>query len=694
MGTSVPNPWPKQQPKELMGYNGLWSRGNYSACPPEYLTDCYNCSFPGRNQVDIRQPFLANVATAATPAWHFIARLTSGDVLLTLSTDGKLRDETNVVILKTWTFANVNGFAAINIYGRCYLSPTKNGQAVSGEKVYYYDGTNFSVAAGIKPATTATLTQPSSGNVDVGVHTAAVVFQYTYGYLSPPSSLATITSDGSHNIHFASIPTGGAGVVARVLLLTVAGGSQLFFIPGGTINDNTTTTFDYNGYDTSLISDASYLYNILTAIPACSSMLFYKGRMIFIGQTGAPDQELTSDLLILESVNSVNNLINLPVDDASNGTNTGMIIRDVLYFTKPAGTYATQDNGGNPSTWPVTIIDSGLGAYNCGLSTFASSGSAQDIMDSALCINKRGLMLFTGNFQDPPLTYNIESIWQMIDSRFIYNAQIAHDVNSKVVYLAVPLMPATSIGNSIGSQISATNSLILAMDYKDGLSATTVKWTVWTNGLFPVSSMLMENFSLTGYGSNFNIYQLSFCNAVDGYIYSLAPIVSIISGVVNTSGVNVTQVSGNTFQPALAGTQININGVYYPLSVVIDSKHLTLRTPAGTQSGVSYYMNVTSKYAQGDYSPTVITQAINQYVITAVVSFGVGVNVFTTLDMDLVGFGPVSIYLLDKNRTALVSVKGFNLTNYPNVNVQRLINFVGEGMQIAFQSNALIPAGG
>ena len=48
----------------------------------------------------------------------------------------------------------------------------------------------------------------------------------------------------------------------------------------------------------------------------------------------------------------------------------------------------------------VTIIDSGLGAYACGTSVFASSGSSQDVLDMALCINKRGLMMFNGSFQD------------------------------------------------------------------------------------------------------------------------------------------------------------------------------------------------------------------------------------------------------------------------------------------------------
>src|SRR5258708_36018659 len=118
-----------REPVMLDGFNGTWSRGHYSTTPLDHLNDCFNCSFPGRNQVGIRQPWIFSTATVGNVIWHFIARTANADLLLTLDDTGTVRDETNGVILKVWNPIKVNGFTALNVYGRTYLCATLNGRA-------------------------------------------------------------------------------------------------------------------------------------------------------------------------------------------------------------------------------------------------------------------------------------------------------------------------------------------------------------------------------------------------------------------------------------------------------------------------------------------------------------------------------------------------------------------------------------
>lgn len=60
------------------------------------------------------------------------------------------------------------------------------------------------------------------------------------------------------------------------------------------------------------------------------------------------------------------------------------------------------------------------------------------------------------------------------------------------------------------------------------------------------------------------------------------------SGVVNTSGVNVTHVSGDNFAGQTAGTSMVINGVTYTIQSRTSDTAIILTSTAGIQSGVAY----------------------------------------------------------------------------------------------------------
>jgi hypothetical protein len=479
------------KPQSLSGFKGMYARGLSETCPPDHLQICDNCAFPGDNQVDVREFFSQFVALPGGRQIisFFFGRTAVGPALLTLDNAGHLRDETNFPASILHTFGTVDDIAAINIFGRVYLSPKYQGRAVTSEFVYYYDASSATIvqAAGIAPVTGPTVANAGGGNVSTpGTHGVAVSFLYKTGYLSPPGPTTFFNSNGT-GLSLTVIPTGGANVVGRVILMTLANQLTLFFVPGGTINDNVTLTFTINVVDSQLIASADYLNRVLTTIPACSALKFYSGRMAYIGGWQFPDQLLMSQVQLPENIDNVQGVVNMPVDYGINNCNGGMIINRTLYVTKPAGTWAVQDNGLVPNNWPVDPIDTGLGAFDTGISSFSSAFSGSDILDLSLIANSRGLMLFNGQYTDRPLSWKIETVWQTIPSNYMYRVQIAHQVFTKRVYIVVPLSLRTTPG---GRPIATTDpnglpGILLMMDYQAGLDPINVKWSVWWYGTVP-----------------------------------------------------------------------------------------------------------------------------------------------------------------------------------------------------------------
>jgi hypothetical protein len=465
---------------QLTNFKGWWDRGSIIDCPSDYLATCKNCTFNNKD-VGIRGGLtsaytLNNNCVAFFAYSTSVATAAAGKNILYMDGSGNLYNENTNTLLHTFTGAT--DFVALELFGRVYISAKVNGLALPSEFIYYWDGSNFRKIAGAGPSSNITLAQVNPGIVNAGVHYVAVSFQYATGYLSPPyafSSLSSINSTGSNDIELSTIPTGPAGVVARVLLMTVAGGTQLFFVPGGTINDNTTTTATINVYDTSLLQDASYLYNIVTEFPSVSHIGFYNGRAIFVGPVNnsvplavgtfdpSPFQVFTSDVDIFDSINIINNIINTPKDNYLNSPNSSLVINGVMYILKPYGTFSTQDNGSVPNTWNLLPVDSSLGGYDSGISVFSSGLSGSDIFNISVILHPRGILLFNGAYSDPPLSYSIEDFWtsQQVPLNQI---KIAHDPINKAFYILI---------------VGAVTSNIVYADYSDGLTPNTIKFSFW-----------------------------------------------------------------------------------------------------------------------------------------------------------------------------------------------------------------------
>lgn len=479
-----------QTPKTISGFRGIFDRKpasffpGYDSCPEDHLLASQNCIFPAPSMISIREGVtLLNSTTLGSRIisyFYYVVNNGFGQTSAAMYLDdlGRLYDIFTGSLLHTFLGPTLpDDFAAINLFGRVYLCPKFKGYALPNEFVYYWDGTNFSKAAGLGGgAALASLTQVNAGNVDPGVHQLAVSFQSRTGYLSPPTPFAgssSINSVGGKDIEIAGIgvPVGPTGTVARVFLSTKANGQELFFIPGAIIPNNTVGVgINVNFFDTSLISSADYLNNLATTIPAGSALKFYNGRLIVIGRWDFPDTVMASEILSPETFDLTKDLINIPKDFAVNSANGGAVISDILNIFKPNGTVSVQDNGNFPSTWAVNIVDSGIGSYDTGISSFASGSSSQDVFDSTFICNKAGLYLFTGSYNPIPLTWKIEAIWRTINASYFSQVRITHDSWNKRVYIIAPVFGRTT-------NLAQYALAMLIMDYQEGLNAQDVKWT-------------------------------------------------------------------------------------------------------------------------------------------------------------------------------------------------------------------------
>ena len=233
-------------------FNGLWKRGMADTCPPDHAICCQNVKFPTPGQVDTRD----GLAPSLTLGWNvkkqYLATYNNPDFnqsLITLDDSGNLYSGTNPVPI--YTLSGMYDFHLINLFDRVYILPiTDQGTSPS---LLVWDGINpVRKAAGYPPVSAPTASSAGAGKLDAGIHKFAVCYVTNTGFLTGYGPSVSYTSAGSDSVTLASIPIGGTQVTQRVIVATRAGETEFFFVPGGTINDNTTTSVTLSFYDTDL----------------------------------------------------------------------------------------------------------------------------------------------------------------------------------------------------------------------------------------------------------------------------------------------------------------------------------------------------------------------------------------------------------------------------------------------------------
>jgi hypothetical protein len=384
--------------------------------------------------------------------------------------------------------------------GRAYITPfTTFGvgddtlqKGLEDEFLYVYlgDGTNARKAAG-NPPTAGSITVANDGAQlsDTGDHLFGVLYETDTGFLTAPARFTLFNSNGT-GFDFSAIPVSpDTFVVARQLVMTKVilnyngdvTGYQYFMIPDGRIPNNTATTLsNITVFDADLLDDASHLIDNYAEIPAGVGITLYHDRLaiwtsfddislVRVSESGEP-----------EAISQIDGLIIVPLD--GNPITNGQELRDVFYLFKKNRAFSYVDNGDIPSSWPLTVIDQGLGTSVHGIATVVDSGAASaDLLKIA---NFRGICLFNGRFIEPELSWKIRDLWDEQNPNDFGQLQFADNTVGKILYCILP-----------------TAKTLLVGDYNNGMDSKKIRWTDWRFDI-PVSTVALVDTSTLIIGSD------------------------------------------------------------------------------------------------------------------------------------------------------------------------------------------------
>jgi hypothetical protein len=459
------------QPITIDSFNGLWVRGDFSACPKDHFTDCLNVDYnqssvicrqaltmdyPGNDGMVRQRVYISNISGTTTV---FLLGLDHNGSFFQQEISPVLATNPSALLLNIGTplYSPPIDFDYVNINGRAYItfSYATVGINPGAASIYMFDGTNFRPAGGTRPSTGAwAITAIAGGATDIGHHSVAVAFESDTGFISsltfyPPG--IDITA-GNQIIHNVSLPIGPAGTVARRIYVSLSN-SISSVSPTGTqiippvflairVADNVTTTVDINPPDSTLLADGTYLFRIFDQIPCGVGIGKYHNRMVIWGfptetitlRTGGsnfsaltvkltPNTILFSNVGDPETFDTLNGYVVIDTNEPQAIMSyTGIALelgitacqeyRDICYAFKWTRTIALTDNGNVPATWTPQVIDEGSGAFVNGVMTVLDTGGVN--YEYCIICNETGMYTFNGLFVRPEITWKIADLWKIM----------------------------------------------------------------------------------------------------------------------------------------------------------------------------------------------------------------------------------------------------------------------------------------
>lgn len=284
--------------------------------------------------------------------------------------------------------------------------------------------------------------QTSAGNIAAGTYNINVVYETDTGFLTPPATspnvaITVVVPSDNSSITLNNIPTSPdvPYVIARFIIIALQDSlgdvGTYYFIPsndGGVLTDNISTTTTLSFFVTDLVESADYLFNLYARIPAGQNIDVYAARLQLLGFM-QPDASILrlSNSGDPETFDQTETTIVVNKDDGYFVSNT-VILNDILYIFKFKGVFATQDNGGPPTTWQVDNIDDSVGCGFKGISTVSPTKNKGSGSGLVLMADISGVYLFNGYIVRPPLTWKIQDIWDTLTD--ITNVRITIDVEN------------------------------------------------------------------------------------------------------------------------------------------------------------------------------------------------------------------------------------------------------------------------
>src|SRR6185295_4073525 len=267
-------------------FGGLWARGDAESAPSDHFiiadnVQYFNSGVETRDALDVYQT-VASPLTKVKRIYNYVMQ--TGQSLLVLTEGGKIYHVTNAttVLGPILTIPAMEDFGFVAIAGRAYITPFKsyvNSQGVNyelgiqNEFIYVYkgDGTLARKAGGNKPVGGPLVASlGADGLTDIAIHLFAVVYETDTGYLTAlgPDTFALLDLPGDKKVSLSNIPISPDSFVKKRHIVATKGilefngdqiGYQFFLVPSAVINDNTTTTLEFEFFDSDLVSDASHL---------------------------------------------------------------------------------------------------------------------------------------------------------------------------------------------------------------------------------------------------------------------------------------------------------------------------------------------------------------------------------------------------------------------------------------------------
>lgn len=486
------------EPQLIDKFNGLWQRGDIEEVPIDHFTDCNNLRFIGsgaigsRYGVDRYQDVVSPLGNVVR-IYNFV--IPTGSTLLVLTydgTDGKIYHvlDSTTVAGPILTIAGMTDFGFVPYAGRAYITPfasfsqgdltIEKGMQNQFLYVYLGDGTAARKAAGTPPAGTLTVANGAAGHTDAGTHLFAVVGETDTGYLSKPVAFKSFVTSKTLSVSFSTIPTFTGSqwvkrhIVATKVIKNFNGdnvGYTYYFIPGATINNNVSTTLtNQSFYDADLLEDASHLLDNYSEIPAGVGLCIYHNRLCLYTTYTDISLILVSALGEPEAISQVDGLIIVPPD--GNPITNAQEMRDILYVTKRAKTNSYVDNGEEPASWPLTVVDSALGCPVHGIATVIDSGSSS--IDYLIIASYQGIMIFNGKYAQPELSWKIKDFWQNLDRDNFRYITILNDPIGQILYCTLP------------------DFTMLIGEYSNGMDPKNIRWMPWSFD-FKINAIALVN---------------------------------------------------------------------------------------------------------------------------------------------------------------------------------------------------------
>lgn len=475
------------EPVTFDKFNGLWARGDYDNTPLDHFLDCENLKFIGTASIGSRDGI--GISQDVAVPLSDIKRIynyptNTGNTLIVLVTNSLGVGEIYHVVNSTTVFGpllsitGMTDFAFIPYAGRAYISPFSTfvvgnlnvEKGLDNEFLYVYagDGSAARKAAGVGMSGTPTVANGAAGHTDAGFHVFGFVSETVSGYLCPPTATVTFTTSPTSSVSFGNIPTSGdpnvtkRHLVATKVITSYNGdplGYDFFFVPNGTINNNTDTFLNnISFFDQDLLDDASHLLDNFSEIAAGAVLTLYRNRLClfttfdeisvgYISQAGEP-----------EAISQIDGLIVVPPD--GNPITNAENLRDVLYVMKRSKTGSFTDTGDEPSTWPFIVVDNALGTGVHGIATVIDSGSAS--VDYLLVCTFAGITMFNGRYIVPELSWKIEQYWRDLSRDEWRKIQIVNAPIQKEIYVVLPTRK------------------LLCGNYSNGMDPKKIRWMPWS----------------------------------------------------------------------------------------------------------------------------------------------------------------------------------------------------------------------